>query len=115
MQADLGITPPDDRDGVLQDMHWYYAQVGGMFQGYTLGNVMSAQFYGAALDAHPEIPAEIRSGEFGTLHGWLKANLYRHGRKFTASELVERVTGGPMRIEPYIAYLKEKFGSLYDL
>jgi carboxypeptidase Taq len=115
MQADLGIVPPDDRDGVLQDMHWYFGQVGGMFQGYTLGNVLSAQFYNAALEAHPEIPAETRSGEFGTLHGWLKENIYRQGRKFTAPELVERVIGGPMRIEPYIGYLRGKFEELYEL
>ena len=114
-QADLGVAPPDDRDGVLQDMHWFFASVGGMFQGYTLGNIMSAQFFDAALAAHPEIPDEMERGEFGTLHGWLVDQIYQHGSKFTANELVERVTGGPMRIEPYVGYLREKYGSLYTL
>jgi carboxypeptidase Taq len=114
-QADLGITPPDDRDGVLQDIHWYDGIIGGAFQGYTLGNVLGAQFYAAALQAHPEIPDQIRQGEFDTLHHWLKENIFRHGRKFTASELVERVTGGPMRVEPYVDYLRDKFGQLYSL
>ncbi len=114
-QADLGIAPPDDRDGVLQDIHWYAGTVGGMFQGYTLGNILSAQFFDAALDAHPDIPTEIEQGEFDTLHGWLRENIYRHGRKYTASELVERVTGGPMDIQPYIRYLREKYGELYEL
>jgi len=114
-QADLGIAVPDDRDGVLQDMHWYYSLVGGLFQGYTLGNVLGAQFYDAALRAHPEIEDETAQGTFDTLHGWLKENIYQHGRKFTADELVERVTGGPLRIEPYIRYLKEKYGALYAL
>jgi carboxypeptidase Taq len=114
-QADFGIAPTDDRDGVLQDVHWYGGIVGGAFQGYTLGNILSALFYAQALQAHPEIPAEMRQGKFDTLHGWLVENIYQHGSKFTPSELVERVTGGPIRIEPYIAYLRTKYGELYAL
>ncbi len=114
-KADLGIVPPDDRDGVLQDMHWYFGVIGGMFQGYTLGNVLSAQFFDAALRAHPEIASQMERGEFDTLHGWLSENIYQHGRKYTASELVERVIGGPMSIKPYIRYLRNKYGTLYEL
>ncbi|NLX08421.1 MAG: carboxypeptidase M32 [Chloroflexi bacterium] len=114
-RADFGIVPPDDRDGVLQDVHWFGGTIGGAFQGYTLGNILSAQFYAAALAAQPEIPDQIRHGEFGTLHGWLRENIYQHGRKFTASELIERVTGGPLSIEPYIHYLRAKYGELYRL
>jgi carboxypeptidase Taq len=114
-KADLGILPPDDRDGVLQDVHWYAGIIGGAFQGYTLGNILGAQFFEAALSARPEIPAEIEEGEFGTLHGWLKENIYQHGSKYTATELVERITGGPMSIEPYIRYLWTKYGELYEL
>ncbi|MBI5666770.1 MAG: carboxypeptidase M32 [Chloroflexi bacterium] len=114
-ESDLGVTAPDDRDGVLQDVHWYGGIIGGAFQGYTLGNIMSGLFYDAALKAHPNIPAEIAQGKFGTLHGWLRENIYQHGAKFTASELIERVTGGPLRIEPYITYLKTKYGDLYNL
>jgi carboxypeptidase Taq len=114
-QADLGLRAPDDRDGVLQDVHWYFGQIGGQFQGYTLGNILSAQFYNKALEAHPEIPAEIAQGKFFTLHGWLRENIYRHGSKYTAPELIERVTGGPMQIGPYIQYLKTKYGELYQL
>ncbi len=113
--ADLGIVPPDDRDGVLQDVHWYGGIVGGVFQGYTLGNIMSGQFYAAALAAHPEIPAEIAEGRFGTLLGWLRENIYGHGSKFTAAELVQRITGGPLTIEPYMRYLRGKYGELYTL
>jgi carboxypeptidase Taq len=114
-EKDFGVTPPDDKDGVLQDVHWYAGAIGGAFQGYTLGNVLSAQFYAAALKAHSEIPEEMKQGKFSTLHGWLKENLYKHGSKFTASEIVERATGGPMTIEPYIQYLKAKYGELYNL
>jgi len=114
-EEDIGIVPPDDRDGVLQDVHWYGGVIGGMFQGYTLGNIMSTQFYDAALQAHPEIGSEIEEGEFGTLHGWLKEEIYQHGSKYTTAGLVERVTGGPLSIEPYVRYLRTKYGELYKL
>jgi carboxypeptidase Taq len=114
-QADFGIAPPNDRDGCLQDVHWFGGRIGGAFQGYTIGNVLCAQFHAAAVAAHPEIPWQMEQGEFGALHGWLRENLYRHGCKFTPNELVQRATGGPMRIAPYIAYLRAKYGELYRL
>ncbi len=114
-EKDFGLTPPDDRDGVLQDVHWYAGTIGGAFQGYTLGNILSAQFYAAALKARPQIPEEMKQGQFGALHGWLKENLYKHGRKFNAPEVVERASGSPLTIQPYIQYLKEKYGALYTL
>jgi carboxypeptidase Taq len=113
--ADFGLTPPDDRDGCLQDVHWYAGTVGGAFQGYTIGNILSAQFYTAALKANPEIPGEIRSGEFSTLYGWLGKRLYRCGRKYTPAEVVKRATGRPMTLQPYLAYLRAKYGELYKL
>jgi carboxypeptidase Taq len=112
-RSDLGIAPPDDRDGVLQDVHWFSSTVGGRFQGYTLGNLMGPQFFEAALRAHPRIPEETAKGTFGTLHGWLRENVYRHGSKFTAAELIERATGGPLSVEPYLRYLRTKYGELY--
>jgi carboxypeptidase Taq len=114
-QSDLGLSPPDDRDGCLQDVHWYGGLIGGAFHSYTIGNVLSAQFHAAALRAHPEIPAEIAAGRFGTLKNWLGQNLYRHGRKLKADEIVRRATGEPMTIRPYMAYLTRKYGELYGL
>jgi len=115
MKADLGLEPPDDRDGALQDVHWYAGLIGGQFQGYTLGNILSAQFFAAATRAHPGIHGEIARGEFGALHGWLRENVYQHGAKFTAAELVERATGSPMSIEPYLDYLWRKYQPLHGL
>ena len=115
MQADLGVAPGDDRDGCLQDVHWYGGTVGGGFQSYTIGNILSAQFYDAAVKAHPGIPLEIPNGKFGTLHGWLREQLYQHGRKFQPGELVVRAAGGPMSTGPYLAYLRAKYGELYRL
>lgn len=114
-KADLGMMPPDDRDGVLQDVHWYSGVIGGEFQGYALGNIMSAQLFEAAVAAHREILPELEQGEFGTLHSWLKEEIYQHGCKYTASELMERAIGAPLSIEPYIHYLQTKYGELYRL
>ena len=100
---------------MLQDVHWFAGPIGGQFQGYTLGNILSAQIFAAAERAKPEIPEQIGQGRFDALHGWLRENLYRHGSKYTASELIERVTGSPMSIEPYIAYLWKKYQPLHGL
>jgi carboxypeptidase Taq len=115
MQSDIGVAPPDNRDGVLQDVHWYGGLVGGAFQGYTIGNILSAQFYESATRARPSIKDEIGRGEFGGLHGWLSDHIYQYGRLYEVPELVERATGGPLSFEPYIRYLREKFGELYEL
>ena len=115
MQAYLDIAPSDDRDGCLQDAHWYSSYIGGQFQSYTIGNILSAQFYAAALKAHPDIPHEIASGEFRTLHTWLRNNLYRYGSKFVPNDLIERTTGATMNVQPYLDYLREKYGALYRL
>jgi carboxypeptidase Taq len=114
-QSDLGLHAPNDSDGVLQDVHWYDGWVGGGFQGYTLGNIMSALFFDTAVQAHPNIPNQISQGQFDTLHSWLKENIYQHGSKFTADELIQRITGGSLTVEPYIRYLRNKFGELYTL
>ena len=115
MRADLGVVPPDDRDGCLQDVHWYMGRIGGEFQGYTIGNILSAQFYAAAVKAHPEIARELEAGQFETLRDWLRGTIYQYGRKYTPNEIIERAAGGPMRLQPYLAYLRGKYGEIYSL
>jgi carboxypeptidase Taq len=112
-QNDLGVSSVDDKDGCMQDVHWFFGVVGGAFQSYTLGNIMSGMFYEQALKAHPEIPELIAKGRFKTLHGWLAKNIYRHGSKYTAPDLIRRVTGSEITIQPYVKYLKSKYGELY--
>jgi carboxypeptidase Taq len=112
---DLGVAPTSDSNGVLQDVHWHTGQIGGMFQGYTLGNLMSAQFFDTAVAAHPEIPDLIETGNFTVLHDWLQANIYRHGRKFTAAETIERVTGHTLSTQPLMDYIRRKYGDLYEI
>ena len=111
----LGVSATDYRSGVLQDVHWFSGLIGGAFQGYTLGNLMAAQFYAQALQTHPTIPAEIGQGHFATLHNWLRTNIYQHGNKFTTADLVQRVTGSPLTLQPYLDYLHTKYGAIYNL
>ena len=70
-------------------------------------------FYEKALQAHPEIPAEISQGQFGTLHSWLTENIYQYGSKYTAPELVRRVTGGDLDVNPLAQYLEKKYSAIY--
>ena len=107
MKAELGVAPADDRDRCLQDVHWCSGYIGGRFQSYTIGNILSAQFCAAALRAHPNIPSEIASGKFDTLHTSLRDNVYRHGSKFVPNHLIERGTGAAMSMTPYFDYLRE--------
>lgn len=112
---DLGIAPPDDRDGCMQDVHWFAGPVGGAFQGYTIGNVVAAQLFDRAINDVPSIPTDITRGEFGDLLGWLHRNLHALGRKHDVHETVRRATGATLTIDPYMAYLHSKFGSLYGV
>lgn len=113
--SDLGIHVTDDREGVLQDVQWYSGPLGGRFQSYTLGRLLSAQFYARALQDHSEIPEHMRNCEFSTLHGWLQENIYRYGGKYTASELINRITGGGLEVQPYLDYLWKKYGEIYGV
>lgn len=107
--ADLGVAPTDHRDGVLQDVHWFSGGIGGAFQGYTIGNILSAQIYAAAQTALPGLEAGIARGDTQPLLDWLRASLYRHGAKHPPAVLIERATGETMSISPYVAYLRGKY------
>jgi carboxypeptidase Taq len=108
----LGIEVPNDREGVLQDIHWASVSF-AIFPAYTLGNLIGAQLMEKIRSDVPDLDRHIEKGEFGVLLTWLRTNVYRHGRKFTPNELVERVTGQPLTPGPWIAYVRQKFGALY--
>jgi carboxypeptidase Taq len=110
----LGIVPPDDRRGVLQDIHWSSPSF-GYFPTYALGNLYAAQFFARAREEAPAIDAEIQAGKTDALLAWLRSNVHQHGRKFTPEELVRRATGKPLSHEPFVAYITEKLSDVYDL
>jgi carboxypeptidase Taq len=106
----LGVEVPDDRRGVLQDVHWSAGTL-GYFPTYALGNVISLQIWERVRDEIPDLDEQFERGEFSALREWLGENLHRHGRKFTPKETLEKVVGGPIDSGPYLAYLNEKHGA----
>lgn len=112
MREYLGITPPDDSNGVLQDIHWSTGLVGS-FPAYTIGNIMSAQFFAGARRAVPGLDEALNAGDYRPLFGWLCDNIYRYGRTFSASELLVRSTGHDLDTADYRAYLNKKYGELF--
>lgn len=115
MSAYLGLTPPDDANGVLQDIHWSVSLM-GYFPTYTLGNVLSLQLYQQALQDQPDLPTQFSRGQFETLLNWLRYHIHHHGRKFTMKELIHRVTGADgLQADPYLSYINRKFSQIYEL
>jgi carboxypeptidase Taq len=108
----LGEAPPDDRRGVLQDVHWSGGAF-GYFPSYCLGNMIAAQNWAAAQVALPGLEEDFARGDFGRLLGWLRKEVHEQGQRYSALELVERVTGKPLSPQPLLAYLNERYGSLY--
>jgi carboxypeptidase Taq len=110
----LGIEPPNDASGVLQDIHWSGALV-GYFPTYSLGNLYASQFFEQADADLDGLDNQFARGGFAPLREWLRENIHRHGQCFTAGELVERVTGKPLSHEPLMRHLRGKLGSLYGI
>jgi carboxypeptidase Taq len=113
-KAYLGLDVPNDREGVLQDIHWSSPSF-GIFPGYSLGNLIGAQLMEQVRSEMPDLDAQIERGEFSALLGWLRQKVHRHVRKFTPDELLERATGRPLSAGPWIAYVQRKFSALYGL
>jgi carboxypeptidase Taq len=110
----LGITPPNDSDGVLQDVHWSGGAF-GYFPTYTLGNLYAAQFFEQAEKDVGTGESFFRRGDFAPLLAWLRTNIHSQGRRYSAKELVLRITGQPLSHAALMRHLRAKFGPLYDL
>ncbi len=107
----LGVEPAGVVDGVLQDVHWSDSNF-GYFPTYALGNVIAVQLWERATNELPDLDEEFERGEFGALRDWLGAHVHRWGRAFEPPELLDRIVGGPLDPEPYLAYLREKVDAL---
>lgn len=114
MEEYLGQTPPDDALGVLQDIHWSGGAF-GYFPTYALGNLVASQLWEKITEDIPQLKGQIEQGEFANLLTWLRENIHQHGAKFEPMELLERVTGSRLSAGPYVQYLRDKFGEIYDL
>jgi carboxypeptidase Taq len=110
----LGLDVPDAARGVLQDVHWSGGMI-GYFPTYALGNLIAGQLWERAHADIPDLEAQIAAGELLGLREWLREHVHRHGAKFSTSELLEKVVGGPIAVGPFISYLKGKLSDAYQL
>jgi carboxypeptidase Taq len=112
MRDYLGMTPPNDAVGVLQDIHWS-AGLLGYFATYTLGNLIAAQLWETFEAIDPARDDQIRRGDFSALRSWLQSEIHQYGRMYKPQELVKRVTGSSIDPEPYLRYLERKYTGIY--
>ncbi len=110
----LFITPRNDAEGVLQDIHWSGGDF-GYFPSYALGNLYSAQFYNKAKNDISDLENEISNGNVKVFVQWLKNNIHKWGKIYTPEELVEKVTGESLNPDYFINYVNNKFSTIYGL
>jgi carboxypeptidase Taq len=110
----LGVVPPTDSEGVLQDVHWSWGLI-GHFTSYAMGNIIASQWWHQMSQDIPNQNELMAQGDIMPIREWLIENVHQYGRKYLPTELIQRVTGGPIDTAPYLAYLRSKFGELYQL
>ena len=110
----LGIEVPSDTLGVLQDVHWSAGLV-GYFPTYALGNLIAGSLWEKVHEDIPDLDEQIGAGELAGLREWLRENVHQHGAKFLSPQLLDRITGGPIEVGPFVNYLKTKLSSVYGL
>jgi carboxypeptidase Taq len=114
MRDYLGVTPPSDAQGVLQDIHWSYGAI-GYFSTYALGNIISAQLWEKINKDIKNLDEQIRKGQFAELREWLRVNIHQYGHKYDPRDLVRKVTGQDIDSAAYVRYLTKKFTDVYGL
>ncbi|MBV9850943.1 MAG: carboxypeptidase M32 [Armatimonadetes bacterium] len=115
MREYLGLTPENDAQGILQDVHWSGGSF-GYFPTYTVGNLLSVQLFEKAdADLGGQTADQVARGDFAPLLAWLREHVHQWGRKYDPSDLIRRVTGGPLDPAPYLRYLQRKYGEIYRM
>jgi carboxypeptidase Taq len=104
----LGVVPPDDAMGCLQDIHWFDGAI-GYFPTYTLGALAAAQLFQAALRADPGIPAAIAAGDFAPLRTWLGTHVHGRGSSASTDEILRDATGSALGTEAFLAHLRARY------
>ncbi len=110
----VGITPSNDTEGILQDMHWAGEYI-GYFQSYAVGNIYDGQVRDALTQALPGWEANLAAGDFTALNRWMADTIWQHGAVYTAGDLARRLTGSALDARPFLRYLEEKYTALYGL
>jgi carboxypeptidase Taq len=108
MQDLLGITPPNDSMGCLQDIHWPSGAI-GYFPTYTMGALAAAQIFQAAFEGVEKLQAQIRGGKFDGLVNWLRQNIHQVGSSKSTNEILQAATGRPLHTEAFKAHLNARY------
>ncbi|MCH2181877.1 MAG: carboxypeptidase M32 [Mariniblastus sp.] len=111
-QEFLGIQPPSDANGLLQDIHWSAGLV-GYFATYSLGNLMASQFFEAAEKELGDLDGLFAAGEFSVLKDWLNRNVHGRGARYRSRLLSETVCGNPLSHQPLMRHLRNKLSAIY--
>ncbi|WP_010676836.1 carboxypeptidase M32 [Bacillus timonensis] len=114
MKDYLGIVPPTDTLGVLQDVHWSFGGL-GYFPSYSLGNLYAAQILNTIKKELPDFSGHIERGEFTVIQSWLKEKIHQYGAVYTPDELIKKVTGESLNATYLVNYLEEKYVKVYQL
>ncbi|HNN12732.1 MAG TPA: carboxypeptidase M32 [Anaerolineales bacterium] len=114
MRDYLGVTPPNDALGVLQDIHWSYGSI-GYFSTYALGNIVSAQLWEKINKDIKDLDEQIRKGKFDALLAWLREKIHKYGHKYDPQDLIQKATGSRIDSAAYVRYLTKKYSDIYGL
>jgi len=114
MKEMLDITPPTDKEGVLQDMHWSGGSF-GYFPTYAIGTIYASQLFKKITEENPNVINEIEKGEFRNILSWLREHVHKYGRLMTADEIIEKTCGEGLNSKIFVNYLKDKYYKLYDV
>jgi carboxypeptidase Taq len=110
----LGVTPPDDKRGVLQDVHWSHGSF-GYFPTYSLGSFYAAQFFDQAQKDDPGITAALQQGQYSGLLQWLRTKVHIHGRRYRSEELCQNITGKGLDLSSFMNYATNKYAGVYEI
>jgi len=108
LEALLGIRPETDREGCLQDIHWYMGAF-GYFPTYSLGAMCAAQVFGAAREQLGDVEAQIEQGSFGDLVDWLRSNIHAKASSATTDQILTEATGSGLRADAFKAHLRKRY------
>ncbi|HKU94392.1 MAG TPA: carboxypeptidase M32 [Vineibacter sp.] len=108
MQRNLGIRPPTDTEGCLQDIHWPDG-AWGYFPTYTLGALAAAQLFQAAGAADPDIGPGLARGDFAPLYRWLRAQVHAKGASASTDDLLRAATGAPLEAAAFRRHLEQRY------
>ena len=114
MESYLGVVPPNDALGVLQDVHWSMGYV-GYFPSYMLGNLYAAQLFSTLRADIPSLDEQMASGRLEALLSWLREKVHRYGAAYEPQDLLQRITGAPLDSSHFMRYVVDKYSDIYDL